>query len=295
LYPEARIVKRCVSYSLFSHPDGGSWKSDGTPGKIDGYIRYLPAIIRAHHALWPGWDLVLHHDDAVRRHKYFGVLERMQTSGLIELVDCKHCFEVGYGPMWRFMPAFRGDDRIVLCHDIDSFPMVLTRLIAEEFALECEEDRPHAAAVIHGCESHNTAMAGLFLLRSSLFRFHTGASTFVDFMNLGARSSFGTYGTDELYLRDVVWPKVLDRSVLYRTGTDRPSLINSHDVRKGPTRTWSNDADTERLGNSFCPYPGAAGFDVKLVIDMLDRRGTEASRAIRACEDGIMWGTELAS
>lgn len=290
---------KTVSYSLFAHPDGGAWKSDGTPGRLDGYIRYLPSVIRAHHVWWGnpgGWGLVLHHDGAVTNHPYFGALVRMQQEGLIELVDCIHAYQVGYGPMWRFMPAFRGDDRIVLCHDLDSFPMPMLRRIGEEFFSYPPLNT--AAAVVHGCESHNTAMAGLFLLKSWLFRAWTGVTNFVDFMSLdGGNSMFGAYGTDELYLRDVVWPKLEHRSTLYRVGNRNPSLINSADVRydiQFPIPAGMKEF-MYHMGNGFAPYPGAAGFDLHRALGVFTELEDdyEVLRKITACEQGHRTAREV--
>lgn len=290
---------KIVSYALFVHEAGGSWKTDGTPGRLDGYIRYLPSIIRAHHVLWPGWTMVLHHDRAVAAHRYYPALLRMRDLGLLILRHCGMAGigDVGYAPMWRFRPAFESGNRltVVLSHDIDSFPSWTMRRCAEEFA---QSDA--AAGVVHGCESHNTAMAGLFMMRTPRFRELVGVDTFEWFMSLRAQS-FNWYGADEHYLRDVIWPKVEREAMLIRF-TSQPSLINAPDVRHQLTLPEPNDIPSQlHTGSmlSFGLYPGAAGFDIQAAMDWFDSLADvmpaliPALKHIDACEQGVATGREI--
>lgn len=284
-----------VSYALFVHTDGGSWKNDGTPGRLDGYIRYLPSVIRAHHVLWPGWQLHLHHDQAVYQHRYYGALLRMADRGLLHLHHCGDARHLGRAALWRFRAAFTDDDRIVLSHDIDSFPSSTTRWCAEEFVRSSR-----TAAVIHGCESHNTAMAGLFLLRSARFRELVGATSFEHFLALRPQA-FDSYGTDEEYLRFAIWPSLEAESMLLRIGTHKPSLINAPDVRHDLITPLPRDthAAVVLAGNGFSPYPGAAGFDTRGTMDWFDELRHTMPAAypqlaeIDDCEQGVATGREI--
>lgn len=282
-------MNKVVSYALFAHASGGSWKTDGTPGKLDGYIRYLPIVLRAHHALWPNWRMVLHHDRAVANHRYFPALQRMQDHGLIRLVDCGTSKHVGWGPMWRFMPAFETTADVVLCHDIDSFPSLTLRRCADEFVAS-----PHTAAVVHGCESHTAAMAGLFFLRSARFRELVGVDDFDVFMRQRAYT-WDWYGADEHYLRDIVWPKLEAESMLFRLGANQPSVINSPNVRRELTIGMPTDVDSSVLavGNSFAPYPGAAGMDRERAMDFFEALDLPALVLIRRAENGVATGREI--
>lgn len=281
---------KVVSYALFEHPSGGSWKSDGTPGKLDGYIRYLPAIIRAHHVLWPGWSMFLHHDRAVAAHRYYPALERMQEQRLITLRPCGDAIDVGSASLWRFKPAMFKGDWIVLSHDIDSFPTWTMRRCAEEFVAS-----KASACVVHGCESHNTAMAGLFMLRSDRFR-ELVADNFPSLMQLGVGRSFDWYGADEHYLRDTIWPRLEREAMLIRLGGDTPSLIKAPDVRT-MLLAWPDDVPTKVATHSymFAPYPGAAGFDTQRAMDWFDTLADEypALQAIDDCEQTIATGREI--
>lgn len=284
---------KIVSYALFAHEDGGRWKSDGTPGRIDGYIRYLPAIIRAHHVLWPDWELRLHHDRAVVLHRYYPALDLMKQHGLLTLRHVGEAGDVGYAPMWRFRPAFElARAAIVLCHDIDSFPSWTMRRCAEEFVAS-----ERAVCVVHGCESHNTAMAGLFLLRNQRFRELVGADTFDVFMGQRA-GRWDWYGADEHYLRDVIWPRLIDEAMLIRFSSE-PSLINAHDVRRALTVNVPTKLPQPEMANAFAPYPGAAGFDIERAMDWFDGlRDADPSLfpalgVIDRCEQGVATGREI--
>lgn len=277
-------MRSVVSYTLFSHRQGASWKGEGTPARTDGYIHYLPAIVRVHHALWPGWELWLHHDQVTESHPYFPALQRMQQRGLIKLVPCGIARDIGVASMWRFKPVF-AIDGIVFCHDIDSLPLLKVRRCAEEFA-----QSTRTAMVIHGCESHNTAMAGLFGVRTERFRDLTRCGSFDKFMNINiGPHTWDWYGADESYLRDAVWPKVADEGLIFRfRSDDSPAFIRAPDVRTEVSFPAPLDINlpTRAIGDSFAPYPGAAGFDVAAVIKAYDALGLPTLAAIAECEGG---------
>ncbi len=108
----------------------------------------MPTLVRAHQALWPDWEMRIHHDQAFEHHPYFQALVPMHGRGLLRLMYCGSPQALCDAMLWRLLPAFEGDDKVVLTADVDSLPMLKLRLCVDEWRASGK-----SFMVVHDCES----------------------------------------------------------------------------------------------------------------------------------------------
>lgn len=150
-------MKRVVSLAYFRH-SASHYESDKTcspedVGKV--FERYLPAIIRAHWAIWRGWELRIHHDDRVMEMPYWPTLEALDQCGLIKLIPMGAAHRLCMSMLWRMTPCYMSDVEYVLCRDIDYIPQPKDRRAVEEFIIS-----GMGLHVIHDAKPHSGIMGG---------------------------------------------------------------------------------------------------------------------------------------
>lgn len=271
---------KITSYSLFRAPQPTYWRSDATEDRLSAYARFLPVLVRAHWALWPGFELRLHHDDHARQHPYFPALERMHHAGLLRLVACGEARALTLAMLWRMRPLFEEHDALVLTCDLDALPVLRLRRCVDEF-----DASGKAVLCVHGCESHNGVMGGVFAARGGAFRRLVGARDFASFVALG-RAGWDAYAADEEFLRTVVWPRVEEGSLLF---SGNKPLMRCPDQRQAPSVPPPPDLHPEAVarGDDFAPYIGSAGYDLGAAFAHYDALPLPAQALIRSCEGAV--------
>lgn len=265
-----------MSYAFFQSPTPVYWRNDRTQDRMSAYARFLPALVRAHRALWSGYELRIYHDDAVRDVPYFKALEAMHDRGALRLMPCGEARALTLAMLWRMRPLFDENDHLVVTCDIDAFPLLRLRKTVEEFTASRK-----AVMVVHGCESHNGVLGGGFGARGGRFRSLVGAGTWDAFIALGD-GAWDAYAADEEFLRKKIWPLVTADAVLF-SDNDRLN-ITVHDQRKTIPRPVPGDVvpDAATRADDFAPYIGSAGYDVVSAFKFFDPLST--SDAVRECE-----------
>ncbi len=275
---------KILSYALFRAPDRVHWRSDATADRISAYARFLPVMIRAHHAIWPGYELRIHHDDCARAHPYFAALERLQAQGLLRLVDCGAVEALTLAMLWRMRPVFEGDgERWVVTCDLDSLPLLRLRQFVEEFAASDK-----AAMLVHGCESHNIVGGGALGIRSTRFRQLIGASSWSGFVGLaGGEYGWSAYAADEEFLRYKIWERIADEAIVFSNNEER--TIRCVDQRRAPALPPPDDLlpAVRASGDYFAPYIGSAGYELDAAFAFYDALPLPAMQVIRDCEGGV--------
>ncbi len=269
---------RILAYSLFCAPNPIYWRSDATADRISAYARFLPAMIRAHHAIWPGYELRIYHDDIARLHPYFAALTRMHDRGLLRLVPCGGAPALTLAMLWRMRPIFDGDDIVMTC-DLDSLPLLRLRRFVEEFAASGK-----AVMLVHGCESHNIVGGGMLGIRPARFRELVGASTWEEFIALAGDHGWSGYAADEEFLRHTIWERVTDEAIVFSNNEER--IIRCVDQRRAPAQEAPSDLlpEVRERGDHFAPYIGSAGYDLDAALDFYDALPLPAIQDISACE-----------
>lgn len=269
---------RILSYSLFRSPSPIYWRNDRTEDRLSAYARFLPVLVRAHHAIWPGHELRIYHDDAVREHMYFPALSRMHDRGLLRLMPCGPAQALTLSMLWRMRGLFDEDDHFVLTCDMDSLPLLRLRRSVEEFAASGK-----AVMLVHGCESHNGVLGGGIGAHGGRFRSLVGAGSWDAFVRLG-EGNWSAYAADEQFLRQVIWPRVDRDAIVFST---TPNLnIHVSNRRCAPSLLTKLDllpAVLER-GDDFAPYIGSAGYAITAAFLFYNDLPLPAMQSIRECE-----------
>ncbi len=272
---------RVLSYSLFRSPRPVYWRTDGTEDRLSAYARYLPTIIRAHHALWPDYEMRVHHDDAARAHPYFVALQRLHDRGLLRLIDCGPAQALTLSMIWRMRPLFDEDPHLTVTCDLDALPLLSLRYAVEDFA-----DSGRAVMVARGCETHNSVLGGSFGAEAVAFRRLIDASSFDAFIAKAGAHGWEDYGADESFLRRNVWPRVWRDAIVF--GGAAQSVIQIADHRIPAARPLPDVLPVVvDHGNHFAPYIGSAGFDVEAAFAFYDALPLGAMRSVRECEAGV--------
>jgi hypothetical protein len=201
---------KVVSISFFRH-DSSVYEGPGA-GTLRGtyFANFLRCLIHAHHAVWEGWSLVIHHDDRVRSLPYFPTLERMHERGLLSLSYQGEARTLCGSMLWRMCPLFDPRVELVVCRDIDSLPMERDRRMVEAFIAN-----PRASIhVIHDSESHSgPLMGGMLAFKGKDFRGRV-AEEYANQLPQWERR-FDIHGADQVFLNEVIYPAMRDGLLIH--------------------------------------------------------------------------------
>lgn len=275
--------RRVISLSVFN--DGPYWQ-------------YLGAFVRAHHALFPRYELRIHHDEAIFRTPYGGSLFGLAAQGLVRLVYMPS--RSGQGKcermLHRLAPAWDSDAEYVFARDLDALPTWTERRAVEEFIASGLE-----LHTIHANPAHCGIMGGLCGVSAAALR--RLAPTFEEFVALAKFSDerWAEHGADQDHLNNHVAPhlSVFEHSLieqyredgqtrLYRKPQDWAGGGKHHVSERFATETtdlsWPDVAAEAQAGaDGLIAYPGVAGYDHAAATVFYDRH-CPVIEAIRVAE-----------
>ena len=185
--------KRVVSLSVFGDCRFGTdfWKD--MPAFVTNYVL-------AHHALFLGYALRIHHDEHLYHANGGDVLLGLARRGLVELVYIPS--RPGQGKcermLHRLLPAWDPAVEVVICRDVDSLPTWRDRSAVEEFvASGCD-----AHTILDSC-SHTGFMGGLSAFRAASLR--AIYPTFEAFIAAAGKTDaeWDAHGADQAWLNHI--------------------------------------------------------------------------------------------
>lgn len=248
-------MTNAVSYAYFRHRSSIYEKIKGNAGIQ--FAQFLPMLVRAHHVVWEGWDMVIHHDDEVVGLPYFDVLIRLHEAGLLRLRHEGEAPSLCGAMLWRMLPIFTGEYEYVACRDVDAMPMPRDRKCVEEFiasgmTMHC----------IHDNASHSGLMGGMIAVNCKQFvdRF-SGDLTF-------SGEGWNVQGKDQNWLNREIEPLVRHSLMIH---TSKPFDSDPcASLRQIPPRVAAADqvargigvpdpeADAVAPGIGVCDWPSKA-------------------------------------
>ncbi len=273
------MVNRCVSYAYFRNPNSVYEKEKGNSAKQ--FEQFLPLLIRAHHLIWGGFDLLIHHDEEVKSLPYWPALDRMVGAGLLKLVPCGNAERLCEAMLWRLKPVWAGYD-VVVCRDIDAIPAPFDRRIVDEWL-----DSRKAVGVVHWCAAHSGVMGGTLSVRSKRFAELLGYASWGSFILDNFWCSLKAHGDDQ-HVLNRLFPRFARETLVHdlhhKTG-DMPGAEIRTRIRDGytdPALLASFDhgvADQLSKGCGVC-------WDPKEALEFYDRIQNPVMDKIRECERG---------
>ena len=155
------------------------------------FTDFLPTALRAFYAIYPDWQLRIHHDDRVTLLPYWNVLEKLAAMDKLRLVYCGQADLLCKSMLWRCLPFWDPEVDVFACRDIDSLPQPRERIMLEEF---CASDKSIHAML--DSESHcGPLMGGM-----CAFKPQPPAADFGAWL---ADHPLGQHGSDQWFLNAV--------------------------------------------------------------------------------------------
>lgn len=280
---------RVVSLSIFGDCRFGAEFWRPLPG-------YLAAYVRAHHSLFPGWELRIHHDEAMFCSNYGAELHAMQARGLVRLVFLPS--RPGQGKcermMHRYAPAWDPRVNYVVARDVDGITTWRDRRAVEEWIASGLD-----AHTIHDSPSHSGMMGGLCAFKAEALR--AIAPTFEAFVAMAGYSDaeWAVHGADQTFLNSKIAERlsIFEHSVFTAFAEDgvtrlvrKPSEWGSHGKRSARFETEIAAFDDAGVSvaawdgsDALVAHMGAAGYDWRTAIKLYDAH-CPAGAAIREAE-----------
>ncbi len=244
-------MTRVMSYTLFEHERSpychAGWSGDRG---FRFFRRYLPWIVRAHHMVFQGYELRIHHDAAIDAYPYGQALRELERRGFLRLVDCGRAETLCGSMLWRMLPIWDPEVSHVWCRDVDSIPLPRDRWACEAFVASGK-----AVHSLHDSTSHGSNLCGgLVGFDCARFRQLTGFASLADII-AAYGCTLDQQGADQMLLNSVVAPRVRDQvlNVLIELGAHRAPIH--------PVAGLEFDADLTKfgevvhLGGAYRPPP----------------------------------------
>lgn len=115
------------------------------------FVNYLRSLVRNHWAVWPDWQLIIHHDEKAKAFPYWKCVERMADKGLLKLCFMGEAKQLCHSMLWRMIPAWNLSVDYLLCRDLDSLSTPRERRAIEKWIASGK-----AVSSLHDSESHSS-------------------------------------------------------------------------------------------------------------------------------------------
>lgn len=213
-------MKRVHSVSFFRHELSGYESENAGTSRGKFFANFMPTLVRAHYAAFPGWELRIHHDDRVMQFPYFYALQCMASQNVVNslvLINMGHADTLCGSMLWRMLPMFDPDVEFFISRDVDSLPMHRDRVMVEE-AIAAGAD----AHAILDSESHSgPLMGGMTGYRPAALRAaFPGVANLAQFLALAPDIDFNVHGSDQVFLNRIVWPKLFKKTLVHQLRQD---------------------------------------------------------------------------
>lgn len=192
-----------ISYSLFGN--------HVTWGTRQFYWDFLPALVRAHHNIYPGWELRIHVDSTFRDPRS-NFLCALNDAGLANVRYVEENLQVCRSMLWRMRPLWEAGIDYVLCRDIDSLITLRDRRATEMFI--------QSGASAHALNDHPqhtvVMMGGLCSFKSTQFLETTKWTCWEEMIALSGILERPSGGSDQILLAHEVWPRLYPNICAHR-------------------------------------------------------------------------------
>jgi hypothetical protein len=200
-----------MSYSLFRHPSSHYEVNQDSRGTF--FFRYIQTLLRAHHSVFPDWELRVHHDENITSGYHGGVLLNLAERGLVTLVYMGGAKTLTGSMLWRMAPLFDSNVDYVACRDVDSLPTPRERRMLDEFIASGAT----AHAILDADGHSGPLMGGMIAFHAGKFRTSFPFRNFDELSkDIGSSGlDLNVHGADQNYLNRAIWPKVSRSAVVH--------------------------------------------------------------------------------
>lgn len=211
------------------------------------FVNYIRAIVRAQCAVYPDWEMRIHHDDRVTQYEYWKAMERMEAAGLFKLIYAGKAHTLCGSMLWRMSPAWDQGVEAFICRDVDSLQTPRERLAVERWLAS---GKPVSA--LHDSQSHSCTalMGGMVGFRSEWVRARWGSLEAFVAKATARGIDLNKHGADQTLLNAEVLPEAFG-------GAD---VVNEDRQTLGP-KSHILDNLTAHIGGAYHVEPVVKFFD----------------------------------
>ena len=265
-------MANCISYSLFGYD-----KTYNNCYEFKSYLRNMEINIRMNRLIFPNWITHIILDEQTYNSEYKELFDYHKDAGYINISVVPQ-EELCKMMLFRLIPCFLQEEEgiqkydRVLCRDSDSISTY-----REAQAVEYWMSTGRITHAITDSVSHNIPlMGGMIGFQTNQFRKEMGCRTFERLMELSKGIDFNVKGSDQIFLNQVVLPKVaysmVEHYVLGLPQSFRGECYNY-------IQNINLDIPEElRESNILVNHIGQAGFIMEPVLKFLEKYQSEEDK-----------------
>lgn len=260
--PVERSPLKVASYSLF-----GNHVSHGTR---QFYWDHIPALVRAHHNIYPGWQLRIHVDSTYAEDRS-AQLRRYAAAGLVNIVPVEENIACCRSMLWRMLPIWDPEVAFVICRDIDSLPIPRDWKCVQQWI-----ETGSAIHTINDNPQHSVAMmGGMVGFRSDTFLDSCPWGSWKDMIESHEGLDQATGGYDQILMSHSIWSHYKPDACAHRFSGRMPDDDIDHCFTELPEYCHPNLLGPEMTAkaDALMPYLGAASYDIPAAIKFFDTHG----------------------
>lgn len=252
---------KVASYALF-----GNHVSHGTR---QFYWDHLPATVRAHHNIFPDWELRIHVDSTYHEDRS-KLLRAYEAAGLLKVVHAEENIACCRSMLWRMMPVWEDGVTHVVCRDLDSVPCpkdwkCITQWVDSGAALSSINDNPAHSV---------TMMGGMVGFRTDKFRAKAPWPSWIKMIEAGEGLERPSGGYDQILMSNQIWHLFYPDVCAHRfAGMPQDGRMTAcyNSVFQGPVPGL--DPEMCSLADSLMPYLGTSSYDIPRAVKIFDEHG----------------------
>lgn len=248
------------------------------------FYETVPMILRAHHSVYPGWEIRIHHDTATTDAAYWKVLLRLEKIGMVKLVHVADEPRYTRAMLWRLLPIWDGRTDFVFCRDLDALPQPKERRAVEQFLISDKTVHGINDNAMHGIP----LMGGMCGFHARSFIGRTGITGFSQLVDRCPRN-WADHGTDQRVIGEL-WPQLRSGALIHRLHEGATPYVDCDCVMEDANWPLPDiNPEVEARGDSFINYIGAAGTNTEwqVISRFYDKHANDAVKAIMETEKNV--------
>lgn len=251
------------------------------------YWKPAMALVRAHHTLFPGWELRIHHDSHMDQAigQLWRAYSRHQLATLVPCTTGPLCENM----LWRLKPLWDPAVELTMCRDIDTLLTPKDRRMMDQFIAS-----KAAFHLVNDSPSHNIPiLGGMLAINGPIFhqKFnYPGLQSWENMIttfkaDIGVELSWR--GSDQFLLNYLLWDLAQQSLCEHRLQGYRPleDAVASYTTVPNTPINANIKPELLAVADSLVPHLGSSGYDIDRAVDVYDRLGdTDVIQAIHRAE-----------
>jgi len=254
-------MKKIASYALFGH--------HVTHGTRQFYWDHIPALVRAHHNLYPDWELRVHVDSTYHEDRS-RLLRAFEAEGLVNIVHCGENTACCRSMLWRMQPAWDTTVDYVVCRDMDSAPCPKDAKTIKQWI--------ESGATLHTVNDNHqhtvVMMGGMVGFKVKPFLEKCPWKTWEEMVNSFNGLELPSGGHDQILMSGKLWSTYYPDVCAHRFAglpADKTLRACYTSVPEGPLEGLSEQMCRE--ADTLMPYLGASSYEVPRACHIFDTYG----------------------